>query len=87
VVVVPIDDGREGAEKADAVGEGKPVSHVHEHPRSDVVAREEEQKPREVVERGVGGQEQDQRRGRLHVAVQHAVPELEVGELESRGCS
>ncbi len=79
------DRGGGGAEHDDAVGEREAVAHPQEQARGGVVAGEEEQQPGEVREGGVGGEQQHERGGGLHVAVQHAVAEAAVGELGEHG--
>ena len=57
------DQGRgEAGQHQDAVGEHQPVAENGELARQEAVAREQRGQPREVGERGVGGQDQDERR-------------------------
>jgi len=69
----------------DAIREGQPVAHAQEVPGREGVAGKEEQQARKVVERGVGGHQQDQGGGRLQVAVERAGAERGVTELAEHG--
>ena len=57
--------GRGDRETDDAVGEHQPLPALGERPRHEVIPRVEVRQSREVGERGVRGQDQDQRRRHL----------------------
>src|SRR5947199_10736167 len=69
----------------DAVGEDEPVPLRRELPWDEPVACEEEGEAREVGERRVRGQQEDQRRPRLGQVVERARPEDVARQLRDHG--
>ena len=72
-------------ERDRAVAERQPVAEPQEQARRVPVASHERQQAREAVERGVGREQQHQRRGDLHVGVQRPGPEAAMSQLRERG--
>ena len=75
-------DDREASQHDDAVAVGQPIAARAQRPRHEPVAGQDRAEHREPVERGVGGQDQDDPRHRDHeVVARRKVVEDRLGQL------